>query len=102
MKAKIHSREQRGQTIEILALCDASLIGKVFESKNAVLDLKTYKAFYDGEKVTEKKAIELVLKYKNLNVVGEKSVKAACKALGLPLTRAKKIGGVPHLQIYFV
>ncbi|MFH1779841.1 MAG: DUF424 family protein [Candidatus Micrarchaeota archaeon] len=102
MKAKIHSRTHSGGTTVILAICDTKLLGKKFEGKGIVLDLKKYKSFYDGEKINEEKAVSLIKEYKNLNLVGEKAIKAAKKALKLTKTNVKRIKGVPHLQVYYM
>ena len=93
---KIHS----AGASQVLALCDSELLGKVFESGDFVLDLKKYRSFYDGEKAGEKTVIESLVGATNVNAVGERSVALACKALGVSKPGAKKIGGVPHLQVY--
>jgi len=106
MLAKIHrKRISNGEDEafrEILALCDSELLGKVFEEKELILDLKTYHSFYDGEKVNEKKAIELLKNATNINIVGKRSVETAKKALKINAEGVKKIKGIPHLQIYRV
>lgn len=102
MKYKISSKQNRHGTTVILAICDASLIGKKFESKGTVLDLKTYASFYDGDKITEAQAVELIKANKNLNLVGQKAIKAAVKALGISAMNVKKVNGIPHLQVYYV
>ncbi len=84
----------------VLALCDSELLGKVFESGDLVLDLKKYRAFYDGEKASEKTVVESLAGAANVNAVGERSVALACKALGVSKAGVRKIGGVPHLQVY--
>jgi hypothetical protein len=101
--AKLHSRAKpNGATEEVLALCDRNLLGKVLKQGNAVLDLKAYAAFYEGAVVGEKEAIELIRGARNLNLVGEKSLKAAEKAIGVKAGSAKRIAGVPHLQVYCI
>ena len=84
---------------EIVALCDVELIGKVLVSGKARLDLSAYAPFYLGKKVGEKEAIAALLTAANANIVGKKALAAAKKA-GLSVSRAKNIGGVPHLQVY--
>jgi hypothetical protein len=84
---------------EIVALCDIELIGKVLSSGKARLDLSAYAPFYLGKKVSEKEAIDALSSATNANIVGKRALAAAKKA-GLAVSRAKNIGGVPHLQIY--
>lgn len=100
MKAKVHERNARGSTQKILAICDANLIGKKFQQRGMILDLKLYREFYDGEKVTEEQAVKMIMQADNANIVGKKAVKCAEKALGK--VKAKKIAGIPHLQLYRV
>ncbi|MCX6768129.1 MAG: DUF424 family protein [Candidatus Micrarchaeota archaeon] len=100
--AKVHERrEADGRVSSVLALCDADLLGKVFKQGDIELDLKKYESFYKGEAVDEKEAAELVRCAGNANVVGEKSVAAAEKALGSK-TGVRRVAGVPQLQIYCV
>lgn len=84
---------------EIVALCDIELIGKVLSSGKARLDLSAYAPFYLGRKVGEKEAVAALASAQNANIVGKRALAAAKKA-GFQVSRAKSIGGVPHLQIY--
>lgn len=101
MFAKVHRRQLQGVERTVVALCDAKLLGKKFRSRNFVLDLQLYRSFYEGERVSEEQAIELLKTHSNANIVGLKSVEAAKKAFGSPLA-VKKICGIPHTQIYRV
>jgi len=105
MKAKVHERKRAvagRETIDrVVALCDAELLGKVFEQGDLCLDLSKNRTFYDGEKVSEARALELLkTPGASLNIVGEKSLAAAKKALKISGSSAKKIAGVPVLQVY--
>lgn len=100
--ARIHERKRTGVTGTVLAVCDEELLGKVFTQGEAVLDLKSYRQFYEGSVVSEIQAIEMLKNAENASIVGERSVEIAQKALGLSKSHAKKIGGVPHLQVYRV
>jgi uncharacterized protein len=84
---------------EIAALCDSELIGRVLANGKARLDLSAYAPFYLGKKVSEKEAVEALKGAQNANIVGKRALLAAKKA-GLPVSHAKTIGGVPHLQVY--
>jgi len=84
---------------EVVALCDAVLIGKVLSQGKMRIDLEKYSGFYIGEKVEPASAIAALRAAPNANIVGEKSL-AAAKAAGLDVSGAIKIGGVPHLQLY--
>jgi len=98
MYMKLHDH---GKTFT-LALCDKELIGKVFTKGELVLDLKDYASFYKGAEVGEQEASESMKSASSLNLVGKRSVAIAIK-LGLAGEGdVRKIGGVPHVQIYRV
>ena len=105
MFAKVHKRVRHtgGNPIveQVVALCDAELLGRVFEENDLFLDLKSHRGFYEGNRVSAKAAGELLKGAGNANIVGEKSVAAAKKAFG-KVNGVVKIQGVPHLQIYRV
>lgn len=88
--------------MEIVALCDEDLLGKVFEEGGTCLDLKAYRSFYEGRRVGEAEAAEMIRNAANLNLVGEKSLAAARKALDLDESAVRRVKGVPHLQVYRV
>ncbi|MFH1750490.1 MAG: DUF424 family protein [Candidatus Micrarchaeota archaeon] len=106
MKGKIHRKfiMEGGRQSErrIVAICDAELLGNVFEEGDLILDLKKYRSFYEGERVTVAKVIEMVQSSGNINLVGKKAIAAASKAIAIDEKSIMKIKGVPHLQIYQV
>jgi hypothetical protein len=91
-----------GRSVEVLALCDSELIGRVFKQRGRMLDLETYASFYEGEEVSEGKAVLLVQQAENANIVGEQAVAIAEKAIAFDKKAVKRIAGVPHLQFYRV
>ena len=99
--AKVHERNFKGQTRLVYAACDARLLGKVLKgTKGSQLDLKTHRAFYEGQKVTAEE-LSLILKGAgNVNLVGDETIEAASTVLPVKKAHAKKFGGVPHLQFY--
>lgn len=85
----------------IIAACDAGLLGKVYPGREGVaLDLKKFRHFYEGEKVTAEGLGKLLEGAANVNLVGKNSIDAASKVLPLSIRNARTIGGVPHLQFY--
>ncbi|MCX6773185.1 MAG: DUF424 family protein [Candidatus Micrarchaeota archaeon] len=95
MYLRIHSSPQG----EVIALCDAELIGRKLAQGNLLLDLGKYADFYMGEKVTVASAAKALKGAVNINLVGKKSLSAAAKA-GLDVSHSISISGVPHLQAY--
>ncbi len=105
MFVKVHERARvvGGNAVveRVVALCDAELLGKVFEEGDLCLDLARSKGFYEGTRASEKEAIEFLKGAGSVNAVGEKSVAAAKKAFGSS-KGVMRIAGVPHLQVYRV
>jgi len=86
---------------EIVALCDADLLGQVLSDSKRHLDLCAHANFYNGKKVDRKAAVSALRGAINVNLVGKKSL-AAAKSAGFRATKAQRIAGVPHLQIYSI
>ncbi|MEK6918235.1 MAG: DUF424 family protein [Nanoarchaeota archaeon] len=86
---------------DIVAICDAELLGKFFEEENFQLDVK--ESFYKGEKTTEEKAVSLMkdmaIEDATFNIVGAKSVNAALKAGVINQHGVNKIQGIPFALI---
>lgn len=82
---------------DIVAICDASILGKRFESGISQLDLK--ESFYKGELVSEEMAIKIMKKMAaedaTFNIAGQKSVAAAIKAGIISKESIRKIQGIP-------
>jgi len=101
LKMKITSTKEG----TIVGICDSELIGKVLKDKIGCLDLQKHAGFYDGEIFDERSSakarqIEIALKYcKSINAVGTKAIDFL-KVMGYKTEGAKKIGGIPHVQIY--
>jgi len=83
MYLRIHSSPEG----EVVALCDAELIGRRLAQGNIVLDLGKYASFYQGKKVTAAQATAALKGAKNANLVGKKSLSAA-KGAGLDVSSA--------------
>jgi len=86
---------------DVVAVCDASILGKRFEQGNLQLDIK--ESFYRGEEVSEEKAIEIMKSMSEedstFNIAGEKSVNAAIKAGVISKESVGKIQGIPFALV---
>lgn len=81
----------------ILAVCDADIHGKKFESGDAVLNLSA--KFYDGKQKDAAAVEKLMMQSYTINIAGKNAVAIAIK-LGLTAKEdVKTIAGVPHVQI---
>lgn len=86
---------------DVVAVCDADLLGKRFEEGKFQLDVK--ENFFKGEKTSEKEAIK-IMKHMleddaTFNIIGEKSVKAALKAGIISEDGIKKIQNIPFVLV---
>ena len=83
---------------EVIAVCDAEILGKHFEEGKMQINIT--EAFYKGEEMDEKKAIEFIkrklLDDASFNFVGERAIAAALKAGAIDKRGIIKIQGVPH------
>ncbi|MEM0475786.1 MAG: DUF424 family protein [Candidatus Norongarragalinales archaeon] len=102
ISAAVHCRSDGKNCVTrcVTALCDAELLGKTLKSGDCVLDLKKYRAFYSGELLDEDAAAALAAAADNLNIVGERALAAARRVFEISEGNVKRIGGVPHAQVY--
>ena len=90
---KIH----RDSKYSLVAICDQELIDKTFREGRVKLEKK--KEFYNDRRCSIKKAIDILDRAAQANLVGNKIVNAAIKH-GLIDPRAViQIDGIPHVQI---
>ena len=86
---------------EVVAICDAELLGKYFEEERFQLDIK--QSFFSGEKTSEEEVIQIMQDMSRedatFNIVGEKSVNAAIKAGIISEDGINKIQGIPFALI---
>lgn len=66
----------------VVAMCDAELVGKYFEEGKKQLDVR--ESFYKGDEISFKQAIELLKDQSKedstFNLIGPKTIQAALKA----------------------
>ena len=96
MYIKIH-RSYRN----VVALCDADLIGKKFEEGKRQLEVR--ENFYKDKEVTKEEAIKLLKQQTNedstFNIVGKKSIQAAIEAGLITKNSVHKIQNIPFALI---
>jgi len=96
MYIKIH-RSYRN----VVAICDAELIGKIFEEDKKQLDCR--ESFYKDKKVTKEEAIKILQKLSNedstFNIIGQKSIQAALEAGIITKNDFAKVDNVPFTLI---
>ena len=90
---------------DVIAVCDASILGKKFEEPvgEHIRQLDIKESFYRGEEVTEEKATEIMKRFARedatFNIAGEKSVTAALKAGIIEKESIGKIQGIPFALV---
>ncbi len=86
---------------DVVAVCDAELLGKYFEENRFQLDIK--ESFYKGENVSEEEAIRIMKKMSRedatFNIVGKSSIAAALKAGIISEDAIGKIKGIPFALV---
>lgn len=83
---------------DVLAACDDSLLGKRFEEKDLILDLR--ESFYKGELVGDGQFCRMLSEASNINLVGEETIRTARKAK--IVRNVGRIAGVPYAIIFKV
>jgi len=82
---------------DVVAVCDANLLGKKFEEGKFQLDVK--ESFFNGEKTSEEEVINIMkqmsVEDSTFNIIGKKSIDAAVKAGIISKDGVKKIQGIP-------
>lgn len=85
----------------IVAVCDANLLGKRFEEGEFQLDVK--ENFFKGQKTHEEELIEIIRDAASgdatFNIIGEKSVNTALKSGIISDESVRKIQGIPFIII---
>jgi hypothetical protein len=86
---------------DIVAICDAELLGKKFEEGEFQLDVK--ESFYQGEKMSAQEIIKIIQKMSNedatFNIVGKKSVECAIKAGIILPDSVKTVSEIPFAMV---
>jgi|SRR3989344_2411425 len=92
MIVKIHKKDDK----TIVAVCDGDLIGQKFEEGELQLDLSS--EFYNGEKMNEIQAGDIIRNSDLVNLVGEKSVNLGLKEGVIEKQNIIKIKNILHAQ----
>lgn len=85
---------------KIIAACDYELLGKEFEDGEKILHLK--KDFYFGKIANIYEIIHEIGNFFTANFVGEKIIQELISRKIIHKENVKRIGGVPHIQIFVI
>jgi len=89
---------------EVIAVCDADILGETFSDDEKGLSLRISESFYGGTLVNIEKAVEMIEKATNVNLAGKNIIKKTVEAgLASPeaiITIGKKGREVSHLLIF--
>ena len=96
MYIKIHKSYRN-----LVALCDADLIGKKFEDEKRQLDCR--ENFYRGKLVTKEEAIKILKQQTKedatFNIIGKKSIQASIEAGLITKENIDKIQNIPFTLV---
>lgn len=97
LSVKIHQKDDR----TVLAVCDAELLGSVYEENGVQLDLKS--EFFDGEFFEKVQDVgDLMRNADCVYLVGEESVKIGMMEDIVQKEDVKYVDGVPHVQVVII
>lgn len=96
---KIHDTDEG----TILAMCDESLIGRILEEGDLVIDLKDYSDFYVGDLV-DPENIELPehQKFSSANIIGKEAVESAIRQNLIKEENVNTVMDVPYAHAYWM
>jgi hypothetical protein len=90
----------RTESDVLLAISDASILGKIFEEKG--MQLEVPEDFYSGSKCSKAYAVKLIKSATIINAVGDNIISLMIEKKLIEKDKILKIGGVPHAQIVSV
>ena len=89
---KVHKK----QDSKILSLCDDDLINKKFEEVDLQLDLTS--DFYKGDKMAKDEVRKILLNYRIINAVGQRSVNLLLEFNLIDVDRILYVQNIPHAE----
>ena len=98
MPSQFFYRLIHNQNIKIANLCDSDNLGKTVS--NADVEIEISKAYFGGQLVDEKEAIDLLTGSSMLNLVGNRIVKLALSLNLASEDSVRIIDGISFLLVY--
>jgi hypothetical protein len=89
----------------MIAMCDENLIGRILEQGDVYINIREYKSYYMGERISKENAAKLIKsieKVHSSNVVGKESVEVGLETKIVNMKDVLKVDGVPYAQSYNV
>lgn len=94
---KVHQKDDR----TVVAVCDAELLGSVYEENGVQLDLT--KDFYKGDLYESAQEVGDIIRNADcVNLVGENAIRLALNEAVVEPAHIKRVEGVPHVQIVII
>ncbi len=94
---KIH---ESAQNHKIVAVSDASLVGKTVTDEKLETEFTISQSFYGDEQFDESSILEIIKSADNLNLFGDEIVDLAIRENVLKEANVIKVGGFKHAQLY--
>ncbi|NOZ58586.1 MAG: DUF424 family protein [Euryarchaeota archaeon] len=94
---KYYAKVYRVQNEVLVAVCDASIHGRVFEEGELILDIK--REFYGDEEFTEEQVAVFLKEATIANIAGEGAVGIAVKLGIIDEENVLRVCGIPHAQM---
>lgn len=96
MYVKIHHAGQHTASINVVAVCDESLLGKTLQEGKISITIS--ESFYKGDLKNEKETLAVLKDARNINLIGEEAVATGLKAGIITKENIRTIKGVSHAQ----
>ena len=98
---KVHKTENGS----MIAMCDEDLIGKVLEQGDVYINIRDYRSYYVGDRMSREDAVKLIKSMEKIhssNAVGKESVEVGLETKIVNMKDVLKVDGVPYVQSYNV
>ncbi|MBU0586510.1 DUF424 family protein, partial [Candidatus Micrarchaeota archaeon] len=92
---KIHMQKDK----KLIAICDSSIIGKVFKSEGAVLDMKKQKEYFAGELVNGEEVVKELRGAQSAKIIGAKITNLLIDNKMMSWNDVEYVAGIPRATI---
>ena len=96
-KFKMYVKVHKDGLVQVLAVCDEDIIGKTIEDEKIKIEVS--ERFYKGQAIDEKKSLQMMKEFGNINMIGKKCVKLALDNGIIEKDNIILINKIPHAQL---
>ncbi|MBD3352666.1 MAG: DUF424 family protein [Candidatus Lokiarchaeota archaeon] len=97
---KVYIKLHNKPSGQVIAVCDADLLGKVIKTKKLSINVST--GFYKGELISIEEAINILKNASNFNIIGSNIIAAVVRNKIIPDTAILKINNIPLAMKFII